>query len=130
MKLLLDTHTALWWMNEHEKLSNKAKELLADDANSLYVSTVSVWEVAVKTRIQKLYEFNGGSKAFLAKVEQMPITLLSITPQYAALVEALPIQKNHRDPFDHLLVATAIAENMTILTIDKNIKEYGVPTVW
>ena len=126
MKLLLDTHTALWWVNEHEKLSSKAKTLLSSDSHSLYISIVSAWEVAIKASLGKLYEFDGGVKAFLAKVEEIPVVLLPITPRHIEMVEALPF--HHRDPFDRFLAATAMVEGMTILTADENIKKYDVPS--
>jgi PIN domain nuclease of toxin-antitoxin system len=128
MKLLLDTHIALWWVNKHEKLSPKAETMLLDSANTLHISMASAWEVAIKTSVGKLYEFEGGVKAFLAKIDAIPVDLLPITPQYLAMVETLPF--HHRDPFDRLLIATAITENMTILTADENIPKYDVPSAW
>jgi len=128
MKLLLDTHTALWWVNEHDKLSSKANVLLSDDSHSLYISIVSAWEVAIKASLGKLYEFDGGVKAFLAEMEDNPVVFLPVEKQYVAMVEALPF--HHRDPFDRLLVATAKVEGMTILTADENIHQYDVPWVW
>jgi len=128
MKLLLDTHTALWWVNDYEKLSLKARALLSDDSHSLYISIISAWEVAIKASIGKLYEFEGGVKAFLAEMEVNPVVLFPIMPRHVEMVETLPFHR--RDPFDRLLIATAMAENMTILTADENIFKYGVPSVW
>jgi len=128
MRLLLDTHTALWWINESEKLSPKAESMLLYNANTLYISNASVWEVAIKTSLGKLYEFDGGVKAFLAKVAALPIVHSPIMMQHFEIVETLPFI--HRDPFDRLLVATAMAEGMTILTADENIQQYDVPFVW
>ena len=128
MKLLLDTHTALWWVNEHEKLSAKARAMLLDDAHELFISIVSAWEIAIKVSLGKLHEFDGGVKTFLAKTEEMPIDLLTVMPRHVEMVETLPLI--HRDPFDRLLVATAKAEGMTLLTADENIHQYDVPFVW
>jgi len=128
MKLLLDTHTALWLVNEHKKLSAQARTMLLDKANTLHVSVVSAWEIAIKTSLGKLYEFHGGVKAFLEKIDDMPIVQLPIEPRHLKMVETLPF--HHRDPFDRLLIATAIADGMTILTADENIKEYAVLTAW
>ena len=128
MKLLLDTHVAIWWMHKPEKLSTKVKALLMDDTNTLYVSLVSAWEVAIKASIGKLPEFEGGVKAFLAEMEKNPIVFLPVEKQHVAMVETLPF--HHRDPFDRLLVATAMLENMSILTADENIFKYDVPSVW
>ena len=128
MKLLLDTHVAIWWMHKPEKLSTKVKALLMDDTNTLYVSLVSAWEVAIKASIGKLPEFEGGVKAFLAEMEKNPVVFLSVEKQHVAMVETLPF--HHRDPFDRLLVATAMVGNMSILTADENIFKYDVPSVW
>jgi PIN domain nuclease of toxin-antitoxin system len=128
MKLLLDTHVAIWLMNKKEKLSTKAKALLLDRTNTLYISLVSAWEVAVKTSIGKLPEFEGGVKAFLAEMEDNPVALLPIRTRHVEIVETLSFV--HGDPFDRLLIATATVENMTILTADENIQKYGVSWAW
>ena len=128
MKLLLDTHTALWLVNDYEKLSPKAETMLLDDTNELYLSIVSVWEVAIKASIGKLSEFKGGVRNFLAKVDAMPIVLLTISPMHVEVVEKMPFL--HRDPFDRLLVATAKSEGMVILTADENICKYDISVVW
>jgi len=128
MKLLLDTHTALWLMNEHEKLSPTAKMMLLNGEHTLYVSIVSAWEIAIKASLGKLYEFNGSVKTFLAKIEDMPIILLPVTPRHVEMVETLPF--HHRDPFDRMLVASAMAEKMCLITADENIQKYDVPFVW
>jgi len=128
MKLLLDTHAALWLFNEHERLSPKAKALLLDSASELYISIASAWEIAIKASLGKLPGLNGGAGVFLAKVSDMPISLHPVAPHHIEALEALPFI--HRDPFDRLLVATAKADGMTILTKDDNISRYDVPRVW
>ena len=127
MKVLLDTHAVLWWVNEHEKLSNEAKSILLGDTNILYLSIVSAWEIAIKTSLGKLTDFEGGVKEFLTVVTDMPVHILPVEPYYIETVERLPFI--HRDPFDRMIVATAIAEHMTILTSDENIHKYDVLTV-
>jgi PIN domain nuclease of toxin-antitoxin system len=128
MKLLLDTHTALWWVNEHEKLSSEAKAMLLNETCLLYISIVSAWEISIKVSLGKLLEFPGGVRVFLAQVADMPVCLLPILPRHIEMVENLPFI--HRDPLDRLLVATAKVEGMTILTADANIHKYDVPSVW
>jgi len=128
MKYLLDTHTALWWVNRHEKLSSFASAILLDRTNMLYVSIMSVWEVAIKTSLGKMPNFAQGSKAFLQKLDEMPVTILPISSHHIEAVETLPFI--HRDPFDRLLVATAQTENMTILTAEKDIPKYDVLSAW
>lgn len=128
MNLLLDTHTALWLINEYEKLSLKVRDMLMDDANTLYISITSTWEIAIKSSIGKLSELNGGVSAFLTQINEMPISILPVMPRHVEMVETLPLI--HRDSFDRLLIATAKTENMTILTNDENIHEYDVSSIW
>jgi PIN domain nuclease of toxin-antitoxin system len=128
MNLLLDTHTILWWVNEYEKLSHEAKSMLLNETHALYISIVSTWEIAIKVSLGRMTELHGGVKTFFAKVESMPVYILPITPQHIEIVETLPVI--HRDPFDRLLVSTAKADNLTILTADENIHKYDVPVVW
>jgi PIN domain nuclease of toxin-antitoxin system len=128
MKYLLDTHTALWFVNEHERLSLETKKILLDDTHSFYISIVSAWEIAIKSSIGKLIDFKDGVKAFLTKIENSPIEILSVTLQHVEYVEALPFI--HRDPFDRLLISTALAEDLTIITIDENIQKYDVKWIW
>jgi PIN domain nuclease of toxin-antitoxin system len=115
-------------VNEHEKLSSSAKALLLDDTNDLFLSVASLWEAAIKVSLGKLTELNGGVEAFLIKIGSMPIELYPITADHVKIVENLPFI--HRDPFDRMLVATAIADDMTILTTDPNISKYDISCIW
>ena len=128
MKLLLDTHVMLWWVNEYEKLSAKAKSMLLNNDNILYLSIVSAWEIAIKTSLGKLADFEGGVKKFLDMADYLPIHILPVKPHYIEIVEALPFI--HRDPFDRMIIATASVEGMTILTVDDNIHSYDVLAEW
>jgi PIN domain nuclease of toxin-antitoxin system len=128
MKLLLDTHTALWWINENEKLSPKAKSMLHDYENALYLSMASAWEVAIKASTGRFSGLNGGIRTFLDKLEHIPISLVPIMSSHLETLESLPLI--HRDPFDRLLVAVAKTDGMAILTADQNIHKYDVPAVW
>jgi PIN domain nuclease of toxin-antitoxin system len=128
MKILLDTHTALWWVNEHEKLSPEARTILLNEANLLFISIVSIWEIAIKVSLGKLLELDGGVKTFLEKLDTMLVYLLPIATRHVEMVEALPFL--HRDPFDRLLVASAVADGLTVLTADCNIHKYDVLSLW
>ena len=128
MKILLDTHTVLWWVGKHDKLSPVARGILLNNANSLHVSVVSAWEIAIKTSLGKLPGFAGGAKAFLKQLHNIPAALLPLSPRYIEEVETLPFL--HRDPFDRLLVATAKADGMTLLTADENIRKYDIFSTW
>ena len=128
MKLLLDTHVALWLFNEYENLSAAVRERLLNEANELYISIASAWEIAIKHSLGKLPGFRGGVKRFLFAVREYPIELLTVLPQYVETVEELP--HIHRDPFDRIIIATAICEDMSIVTVDDNIRNYDVQCVW
>ena len=128
MKLLLDTHTALWLFNEYEKLSHTAQDLLMDESNALYISIVSAWEVAIKYSLGKLTEFPEGVKLFFEEIYDCPIEIVGVMPQYIEAVEKLPYI--HRDPFDRLIISTALCEDMTIISADDNIQKYDVKCIW
>ncbi|MCL2721965.1 MAG: type II toxin-antitoxin system VapC family toxin [Treponema sp.] len=124
---LLDTHTALWYFNGDEKLSKTANEIIYNLSNPIYLSIASAWEVAIKLNIGKLDIINNTAD-FLYDAEKNRITVLPIKPAYLTVLETLPLI--HRDPFDRLLVAAAIIEQMTLITDDENIKRYEVPHIW
>ena len=126
MKLLLDTHTALWWINEQDRFSPQVKAIMLNEEHRFFFSIASAWEIAIKVSIGKL-AIDGGIRAFFSRLENSPISLLSLTQQHLEIVETLPFL--HHDPFDRLLIATAKAESMTILTADGNIHKYDVPTL-
>ena len=128
MNVLLDTHTLLWWINEHDKLSPIARSVLLDEENTLFLSIASIWEIAIKVSLGKLTELEGGVSSVITKIEEMPIYMLPVLPNHIEMVESLPFI--HRDPFDRLLIATANVEGMTILTKDDNITKYDAQTLW
>ena len=127
MKYLLDTHAAKWALGDITKLSDSVSVVLADTSIPLCISVASVWEVAIKTSIGKL-DFVGGSSTFLEKLQQFGVVLLPIEASYVKHVESLPLY--HRDPFDRIIVATALVEGMTVVTADENIHKYDVPWIW
>jgi PIN domain nuclease of toxin-antitoxin system len=127
MKYLLDTHVALWLFEGNEKLSNNARSIIANSDNEIFISIISAWEVAIKISINKL-NFDGGSEAFLLAIEDNNIDLLSIDGDYVKAVEKLPFI--HRDPFDRIIIASALTEGYTIITDDENIQKYDVLWAW
>ena len=127
MKYLLDTHVALWLFGGNEKLSQNARGIIFDTDNEIYVSIISAWEVAIKVSIDKL-DFEGGSEAFLNAIEANNIDLVGVDREQIKTVEKLPFI--HRDPFDRLIVASALVEGLTIITDDDNIKKYAAPFTW
>ena len=126
-RFLLDTHTAIWFFNGNNLLSATSKEIILDSSNIKYLSIASAWEVAVKLSIGKL-NITGKTADFIQDVETNGFTLLPIKPSHLAALESLPLI--HRDPFDRLLIATAIAEHMTLITHDENIAQYKISQIW
>ena len=127
MRYLLDTHVALWLFEGNEKLSQEARNIIFNAESEVYISIVSAWEVAIKVSLNKL-DFEGGSEVFLSSVKIYNMDLLGVKGEYITVVEKLPYI--HRDPFDRLIVSTALVEGLTIITADENIQKYDVPWVW
>ena len=128
MKILVDTHVALWLFNDYVNLSQAASDYLRDEKNELYISIASAWEVAIKYGLGKLPGFNGGVKRFFHAINDNPIQLIGIHFEYVKRVEELPYI--HRDPFDRIIIATALCEEMVILTADENIQKYNTSWIW
>lgn len=124
MKLLLDTHAALWWLADDARLGTEAVRQLGDDSNRVLLSSAVVWEVAIKRSLGKLQAPPDLASTLIgAGVQPLAITL-----DHAAAVEALPWR--HRDPFDRMLVAQALAEGASIVSHDERLQQYGIPLVW
>jgi PIN domain nuclease of toxin-antitoxin system len=124
LRLLLDTHAALWWLTDDQRLSETAARHVADDSNQVLLSAAVVWEVAVKRSLGKLRAPPDFAAALLAGGLQP----LAVTVEHAEAVEHLPW--HHRDPFDRLLVAQASSEGAAIVSRDAALRDYGIPVIW
>jgi PIN domain nuclease of toxin-antitoxin system len=127
MRVLLDTHAAIWAFAYKARLSSKVLDLILDKENELCISIVSAWEIAIKCNVGKL-DFPGKAAGFLELTKKYEYTLLGVEPVYIIELEKLP--NHHKDPFDRLLVSTAIAENIPVVTTDENIPRYAVECIW
>ena len=127
MRLLLDTHTFLWWVAASLQLSETAKAVIADADNEVYISAVSGWD-AIKARLGKLPLPETPAVFITQMLTQHGFSVLPITLSHAVYEYHLPTL--HNDPFDRLLVAQAKLENMTLVTDDSFIKQYGVAALW
>jgi len=130
-KYLLDTHVALWMALDSSKLTEKVKQIiLSDDIKC--ISIVSVWEVAIKldknTPEKTFLELEGGLPGFYRVLKYNNLLVFPMRNAHLMQISTLP--KHHKDPFDRLLISTAIAEKMTLITADENIQKYDVPWVW
>jgi PIN domain nuclease of toxin-antitoxin system len=124
LKLLLDTHAALWWLSGDERFGETAARQLADETNQVLLSAAVVWEVAVKRSLGKLEAPEDLAPTLLGAGAQA----LAINLDHAAAVEHLPW--HHRDPFDRMLVAQASIEGAAIVSRDDALRPYEVTLIW
>lgn len=124
MKLLLDTHAALWWLADEPRFGENASRHLVDLENQVLLSAVLVWEVAIKRSLGKL-DAPPGLRGLLLGAGALP---LPIGLEHAERAEELPW--HHRDPFDRLLVAQAMIEDAAVLSHDESFDAYDVSVVW
>lgn len=124
MRLLLDTHAAIWLINDDERLSDRARRATTDRANTVLLSAALVWEIAIKRALGKLDVPDG----YVASLLGYAFVPLEITLQHAEAVERLP--PHHGDPFDRMLIAQARVEGASIVTRDPRFARYDVPVVW
>jgi PIN domain nuclease of toxin-antitoxin system len=128
MRILLDTHTVLWWADGSDQLSTLARDLMSDPQTSNLLSVVTVWEVAIKYHLGRL-RIPGNPEEFVANLtEELDLTILPIEKAHAFTAAALPL--HHRDPFDRMLIAQAITEQVPILSSDAHLARYPVHVLW
>lgn len=119
MQILLDTHIFVWWLKDDHQLSKQAR-IAITDAEMVYVSSVSIWEAAIKIQLGKL---DANIRELVDSIESEGFVELPLKSKQAAIVTKLPTI--HRDPFDRMLVAQAISEPLRLLTSDKILKDYS-----
>ena len=120
MKLLLDTHTLIWWLANNPTLSQPAKEAISKPDNLVFVSAASAWEIAIKKSLGKL----DAPDDLEFQIEQHNFQSLPITIVHGIAVGK--IAAHHNDPFDRIIIAQAIHESLTIITRDKKFNLYDV----
>jgi PIN domain nuclease of toxin-antitoxin system len=128
VQLLLDTHAFLWWLAGDDALSAVAKSAMENEGNSIFVSAASAWEIATKHRIGKLR----GVEAVVADLEKAIVDQgfvgLPISLRHGQVAGALP--GPHRDPFDRMLIAQAMLENLVLVSNEEPFDAYGVGRLW
>ena len=123
MKLLLDTHVALWAVTAIELLTQPGRDIIADTANQVFVSAVNIWEISVKRPLARRASPTMSGEEAIWAFATAGYTMLNVTAAHAAAVETLPLI--HGDPFDRLLVAQALTETLRLVTYDKVLADYG-----
>ena len=128
MRLLLDTHTCLWFLHGDAELSGTARRLIEDMDNQRLVSLASLWEISIKMSLGKLLAGREFNDLFPRQLTANAMDLLPIKVGHIARVASLPL--HHRDPFDRLLIAQSLEENLPILSADPAFDAYGVQRIW
>lgn len=128
MKYLLDTHTLLWFLKGDKKLSDKARQLIDSPRNSKFLSIVSLWEIAVKVSLGKLVLDKPFERLFPEQLHFNRIQILDITVDSLIKLTTLPF--HHRDPFDRLIIAQALVEELPIIGTDAAFDAYGISREW
>jgi len=127
MKYLLDSHAVIWYLEDSQKLPQKSVRLVDNPDNSVFISAVSLWEIAIKMNLGKL-DLKFSLDKLLNAVNASDFDILQIEDDYLKLLSTLP--NIHKDPFDRLLIASAVTEDLTIITADENIQKYDVQWIW
>lgn len=133
MKYLLDTHVFLWMLLHTDKLSKKVYNVLEDSGKEIYLSAISLWEIAIKHQLRKL-DLGGVDIRLLPNVAaQSDVKIITPEPYDFITYSELPLKNEHRDPFDRLLIHTAIRNNLILISKDKKFEQYkkdGLQMMW
>ena len=127
MKYLLDTQAVIWYYEISPKLPKSIEDLIDDASIDVYICSASLWEIAIKTNLGKL-SLKLPLDDLLYSIRNRDFHILHIEDEYLNGLMKLPYI--HKDPFDRLIISTALAEDLTIITIDESIRKYDVPWVW
>ena len=128
VRVLLDTHTFLWWLADSQRLSETAQRLIADESNEVLVSAASAWEIATKFRIGKLPSGEVVALDVAGHIAAQGFEGLPISVSDAERAGRLP--GPHRDPFDRMMIAQALARGLGVISIDAAFDRYGVTRLW
>lgn len=123
MRILLDTHAVVWYLDGNEKLLPNHRHLIVDSRNEVFVSTATLWELSIKISIGKL-ETKRSLSDILATLQKQDFEVLPIMPGHTLQVATLPF--HHRDPVDRMLIAQALVEHLSLITYDSAFKSYKV----
>ncbi|MCY3504898.1 MAG: type II toxin-antitoxin system VapC family toxin [Chloroflexi bacterium] len=128
MRLLLDTHAFLWWIEGNQRLPARVRRAIQDERNTKFVSAASAWEITTKYRLGKLPEASELAPSVAGAIDGEGFEELPITVEDGARAGALP--ELHRDPFDRILIAQAILNDLTLVSGEGLFDRYGVQRLW
>jgi PIN domain nuclease of toxin-antitoxin system len=124
MRLLLDTHVFIWWADQQESLSANVLSALENEANELLLSVASVWEIQIKFQLGKLKLSTPLRELVDSQVETNDLRILPVELAHVLVLDTLPF--HHKDPFDRLLIAQCIHEDVTLVSADREFAAYSV----
>jgi len=127
MRYLLDTHVLIWYFDDPSRLSSEVEKIIDNSENHIFISSVSFWEIAIKTNSGKL-RLNLSLDQLLDDIANGDFNIVQIENEYLKRLAGLPFI--HKDPFDRMLISTALAEKLTLITVDENIRKYDVAWAW
>ena len=131
MRLLLDTHSLLWFLNGSSRLSEAAREAICEITNPRFVSVASLWEVAIKTSLGKLALATSFEEMIEHEIDLNDINVLPIDSPHLLAMAALPFPSNGpRDPFDRMIVSQAVCDDLILIRVDSALDVYGVNRLW
>lgn len=128
MKLLIDTHAFLWFIEGNPNLSNTARSLIEDESNQRFLSIASLWEMSIKVSMSKLILQMSFADLVEQQVCKNAIELLEIRAEHLDQLAKMPF--HHKDPFDRLIVAQSIVESMAVLSKDSTFGSYSITLLW
>ncbi len=123
MNLLLDTHAFIWFMEDNPFLSSKAKQAIENPENEIFISVASLFEIAIKLKSSKI-GFDKPVSEFFHDITEYNLNLLPISENHLIAYDTIPLLSTHKDPFDRLIIATALVDNLSLISIDKQLDNY------
>lgn len=133
MKYLLDTHICLWAISNKSKLSTTTRSILEEGKSEIFVSQISLWEIAIKYKLGKFPEFNVRLEEFIDSIADVDFTILPLKNEHLTAYFAYPhFNDDHKDPFDRLLLVTAVVKGAGFITKDEKFDAYKkqIEVVW
>ena len=128
MRVLIDSHALIWYVDQDKLLSIASHAAISDPANDLLLSAGSIWEIGIKVGLGKLLLTQPFKVWMNQAISDLHVTVLPLTVEYVDVQSNLP--KHHGDPFDRLMVAQAIVEQVSIISADVNLDAYGITRIW
>jgi len=128
LRALLDTHAFLWWIADDSRLSDGAREIIAEGSNEIFFSSASAWELAIKSRLGRLRMPADFQRFVTDQVDLNGFSVLPVQLSHALRVHSLPV--HHKDPFERMLIAQVEVEDIPLISRDRSLDAYGVRSLW